>query len=153
MAMIITVAAQINLLMLGSELFKEFYTPTHHSLSAQYLFFGLHGHNALVPWIWTGISLNILATITLTFHKLRRNPVFLYPACLLLFLGIWIEKGMGLIVPGFIPSPLGEIVEYSPSWVELCVTVGIWSLGLFIFTLLVRVAIAVEQGNLRNPQT
>ena len=152
MAMIITVAAQINLLMLGSELFKEFYTPTHHSISAQYLFFGLHGHDALVPWIWTGISLNVLATVTLTFHKLRTNRFFLYPACFLLFIGVAIEKGMGLIVPGFIPSPLGEIVEYTPSWVELCVTVGIWALGLFIFTILVRVAIPIEQGKLRCPK-
>ena len=152
MAMIITVAAQINLLMLGSELFKEFYTPTHHSISAQYLFFGLHGHDALVPWIWTGISLNVLATVTLTFHKLRTNRFFLYPACLLLFIGVAIEKGMGLIVPGFIPSPLGEIVEYTPSWIELCVTVGIWSLGLFIFSILVRVAIPIEQGKLRCPK-
>ncbi|MEZ5581736.1 MAG: hypothetical protein R3F37_02185 [Candidatus Competibacteraceae bacterium] len=28
------------------------------------------------------------------------------------FMGIWIEKGMGLVVPGFIPTPLGEIFEY-----------------------------------------
>ena len=149
LAMIITVAAQINLIMLGSELFKEFYRDTHHSISAQYLFFGLHGHNALVPWIWTGITLNVIATLLLTFHGLRRKKYVLYPACLLLFVGIWIEKGMGLIVPGFIPSPLGEIVEYSPSPIELMITVGIWALGLFIFTCLVKVAIPIELGKMR----
>jgi len=151
LAMIATVAAQINLVMLGSELFKEFYWPTHHSASAQYLFFGLHGHDALVPWIWTGIGMNVAATICLTVHPIRRNLKLLYPLCVILFLGIWVEKGMGLIVPGFIPSPLGEIVEYSPTLIELAVTLGIWCLGLFIFTVLTKVAIAVELGDIRSP--
>ena len=47
-ALVVTVAAQINLIMLISELFKEFYAPTHHSESAYYLFFGLHGKAKLV---------------------------------------------------------------------------------------------------------
>lgn len=149
LALIVTVAAQINLIMLGSEIFKEFYWPTHHSISAQYLFFGLHGHDSLVPWIWTGITFNVVATIALTVHWIRLNPLYLTISCLLLFTGIWIEKGMGLIVPGFIPSPLGEVVEYSPSWIEILVTLGIWSLGLFVFTLLVKISIPIELGKIR----
>ena len=149
LALIVTIAAQINLIMLGSEIFKEFYHPTEHSHSAQYLFFGLHGHNSLVPWIWTSILLNIAATITLSFHKLRENRRVLYAACVVLFVAIWIEKGMGLVVPGFIPSPLGEIVEYQPTFVELGVTLGIWAFGLFFLTLLVRVAIGIELGRIR----
>jgi len=66
-----------------------------------------------------------------------------------LFLAIWIEKGMGLIIPGFIPSPLGEIVEYTPSWVEISITTGIWALGAFVFTILIRVAIPIELGHSR----
>jgi Ni/Fe-hydrogenase subunit HybB-like protein len=65
--------------------------------------------------------------------------------------GIWIEKGIGLVIPGFIPSPLGEIVEYRPTWVELCVTAGIWALGLFVLTVLVRVALPIEMGHVRSP--
>lgn len=149
LALIVTIAAQINLIMLGSEIFKEFYHPTEHSHSAQYLFFGLHGHNGLVPWIWSAITLNVLATVTLSFHKLRENRTVLYASCITLFIAIWIEKGMGLVVPGFIPSPLGEIVEYQPSIVEICVTAGIWAFGLFFLTLLVRVAIGIEMGRLR----
>ena len=143
-SMIVTVAAQINLIMLISELFKEFYAPTHHSESAYYLYFGLHGKAKLVPWIWTAISLNVLATIILTFHKLRRNLNILYFACTILFIGIWIEKGFGLIVPGFIPGPWGKIVEYFPTWVEIGVTLGIWSMGAFVFSLLARTGIAIE---------
>jgi molybdopterin-containing oxidoreductase family membrane subunit len=146
-----TVAAQVNLVMLLSELVYEFYIPTHHSISAQYLFFGLGEHNALVPWIRTGILLNVAATVTLMIHPLRRNPRWLMPACAILFVGIWIEKGIGLVIPGFLPSPLGEIVEYTPTWVELWVTAGIWALGLFVLTVLVRVALPIELGDARSP--
>jgi len=151
LALITTVAAQINLVMLASELFYKFYSPTHHGIKARYLFFGLSQHRALVPWIWTAIALNVLATIALMIHPLRRNPRWLMPACAVLFVSIWIEKGIGLVVPGFIPSPLGEIVEYTPTWVELCVTAGIWALGLFVLTVLVRVALPIELGHVRSP--
>ena len=151
LALITTVAAQINLVMLVSELFYKFYSPTHHGINARYLFFGLGEHHALVPWIWTAIGLNVLATVALMIHPLRRNPRWLMPACAILFVSIWIEKGIGLVVPGFVPSPLGEIVEYTPTWVELCVTAGIWALGLLVLTLLVRVALPIELGDVRSP--
>ena len=151
LAMITTVAAQINLIMLASEIVTEFYFPTHHVLSAEYLFFGLDGFSALVPWIRTAIVLNVGATIVMTIHPLREDRRWLLGACITLFVAVWIEKGMGLLVPGFIPSPLGEIVEYSPTWVELWVTAGIWALGLFIMTVLVRVAIPIELGTQRSP--
>lgn len=148
-AMIVTVAAQINLIMLVSELFKEFYAPTHHSESAYYLFFGLHGKNALLPWIWTAIPLNVLATIILTFGRFRNNLKVLYCCCFILFVAIWIEKGFGLIVPGFIPGPYGKIVEYLPTGIEIGVTIGIWALGAFVFTILAKTAIGIELGELR----
>jgi molybdopterin-containing oxidoreductase family membrane subunit len=151
LALITTVAAQINLVMLISELFYKFYWPTHHGINAKYLFFGLGEHNALVPWIWTAIVLNVLATVTLMVHPLRRNPHWLMPACVVLFVSIWIEKGLGLVIPGFVPSPLGEIVEYTPTWVELGVTAGIWALGLFVLTILIRVALPIELGDARSP--
>jgi Ni/Fe-hydrogenase subunit HybB-like protein len=151
LAIMTTVAAQINLVMLISELFYKFYAPTHHGINARYLFLGLGEFNALVPWIWSAIALNALATAALMIHPLRRNPRFLMPACAVLFLAIWIEKGLGLVIPGFVPSPLGEIVEYTPTWVELGVTAGIWALGLFVLTVLVRVALPIEMGAVRSP--
>lgn len=147
-SLIVTVAAQINLIMLISELFKEFYAPTHHSISAVYLFFGIGDKTALLPWIWTSISLNVIATIALTFHKVRSNLNILYVLCGMLFIAIWIEKGFGLIVPGFIPGPWGKIAEYTPSFVEIFVTLGIWAMGAFIFTILAKTGIAVELGKL-----
>lgn len=148
-ALVVTVAAQINLIMLISELFKEFYAPTHHSESAYYLFFGLDGKTALLPWIWTAISLNVIATTILTFHKLRNNFKILYAACFMLFVAIWIEKGFGLIIPGFIPGSYGKIVEYTPTGIEIGVTLGIWAMGAFVFTILAKTAIEIETGKLR----
>jgi molybdopterin-containing oxidoreductase family membrane subunit len=151
LAVITTVAAQINLVMLLSELFYKFYSPTHHGINARYLFFGLDGHHALVPWIWTAIAFNVLATAGLMIHPLRRNTRWLIPACVVLFVSIWIEKGIGLVIPGFVPSPLGEIVEYVPTLVELGVTAGVWATGLFALTVLVKVAIPIELGEVRSP--
>lgn len=146
-----TIAAQINLVMLLSDLVFEFYFPTHHSTSAKYLFFGIAEHNALVPWIRIAIVLNVLATLALMIHPVRRNTRLLMTACATLFVAIWVEKGIGLVIPGFIPSPLGEIVEYTPTWVEIAVTAGIWAMGLFVLTVLVRVALPIELGQVRSP--
>jgi molybdopterin-containing oxidoreductase family membrane subunit len=84
-------------------------------------------------------------------HPVRRSPRWLMLACAVLFVGIWVEKGFGLVIPGFIPSPLGEIVEYTPTAVELGVTAGIWATGLFVLTVLVRVALPIELGEVRSP--
>lgn len=152
LGLITTVAAQINLVMLVSEIYYKFYWPTEHSINARYLFFGIDGHHALTPWIWTAVVLNVVATGALMTHPLRRNPRWLMTACAVLFVAIWIEKGIGLVVPGFVPSPLGEIVEYTPTWVELAVTAGVWAMGLFVLTVLVRVALPIEMERARSPQ-
>lgn len=148
-ALVATVAAQITVVMTISELFKEFYFPTHHSISSRYLYFGLHGHGALRIWIWTAIAMIVLATAVLSVHKLRRNAWTLNSACVLLFFGILIEKGLGTVVPGFIPEQWGRVDEYLPTGTELVVSAGIWAAGAFVFTILAKVGIAVELGELR----
>lgn len=142
---IIVVSAIINLLMLFSEIFKEFYNATHHSLSAQYLFFGLDGHDALVPWIWTAIGLNILGTLLFAFDPTKCNPKYLMPAAISLFTGIWIEKGFGLIIPGFVPSPMGEVVDYAPTLNEILITVGVLATGILVVTLVIKPALVILQ--------
>ena len=140
---IIVVAAVINLIMLFSEIFKEFYTFTHHSLSAQYLFFGLEGHNSLVPWIWTAISLNIFGTLLFAFDPSKGRSGYLLVAAASLFTGIWIEKGFGLIIPGFVPSPMGEVVDYTPSFNEILITLGVLATGIFVVTILIKPALKI----------
>ena len=104
----------INMFLLACEVFTEFYTDSAHVASARYLYFGLHGRHALVPWIWTAIGMNLVATVLLMLPA-SRGLNMLNVACVLSIVGIWIEKGMGLIVPAFVPTPLGEIVEYTPT--------------------------------------
>jgi Ni/Fe-hydrogenase subunit HybB-like protein len=70
---------------------------------------------------------------------------------MLTFVGVWIEKGMGLIVPGFIPSTLHEIVPYTPSLTEWKVMAGVWALGLLILTVALKVGLAMWTGRVRAP--
>jgi len=69
----------------------------------------------------------------------------------LLIIGIWIEKGIGLIIPGFIPSPLGEVVEYVPTLNEILICVGIWAFGFLLYTILLRVSTPILKGKLQIP--
>jgi Ni/Fe-hydrogenase subunit HybB-like protein len=144
---IVQVAMIINVFLLINEVFKEFYSGNLHVASAQYLFLGLHGHNALVPWIWTAIAFNLVA-MGLLILPISRSLKWLDLACVLCIVGIWIEKGMGLVIPGFIPTPLGAIVEYSPTWNETLVCLGIWAFGLLLYTLLLRMAVPILQGRM-----
>lgn len=146
---IIAVSLIVNLFLLASELFKEFYTDSAHTAAATYLYFGLHGHNMLVPYIWTAVAFNIIATIIFASRKFSRVQGLVNFAAVLAIIGVWVEKGMGLIVPGFIPSPIGDIVEYTPSMVEILVCAGIWALGLLLFTLFLKAAIPIETGRVR----
>lgn len=148
---IVTVSLLINLFMLGSEIFTELYAGAAHAVSWKYLLFGWHGHHALVPWIWTAITLEVLAAITLL-TPLGRKRVAMSVVCAFIVLGIWIEKGMGLIIPAFVPTPIGEIIEYAPTWNETLICFGIWAFGLLLFTIFVRVSIPVLSGRLTYDQ-
>ena len=153
--MVVLVCGLINLFLLGSEIFTEFYTDSSHVASARYLYFGLHGNDALVPWIWTSVVMNVVALLMLISRQFesvradRRNVILSNLPLVLLFVGIWIEKGMGLIVPGFIPTPLGEVFEYMPSRTETMICLGIWGFGLLVMSCLIKFATDVETGKLR----
>ena len=145
---IVTVAMTINVFLLISEMFTEFYTGTGHSYSTHYLYFGIGEHHALVPWIWTAIGLNTVALFLLYLPHKNRGIWILNTACVMLIVGIWIEKGMGLIIPAFVPTPLGEIVEYIPTVNEILVCGGIWAFGLLLYTIMVRITVPVLSGEL-----
>ncbi|MBN1514923.1 MAG: polysulfide reductase NrfD [Phycisphaerae bacterium] len=143
---IVQVAMIINLFLLGCEVFTEFYTDSTHLASARYLYFGLHGRHALVPWIWTAIAFNLVATLLLVLPA-SRGLRWLNVAGVLAIVAIWIEKGMGLIVPAFVPTPLGEVVEYRPTGHEIMVCLGIWAFGLLLYTIFVRISVPVLAGD------
>lgn len=146
---VLRVTVVVNIFMLASELFTAFYSGGSHHASATYLFFGLHGHSELVPWAWTSLALNLAAVGLLYANYRTRDMRWLNLACVATFIGVWIEKGMGLIIPGFIPSTLHEMVTYQPSATEWKVTVGIWAAGLMALTLALKLALPVLTGEVK----
>jgi Ni/Fe-hydrogenase subunit HybB-like protein len=148
-AELVAYAMGINLFLLAAEFFKEFYSGSIHLAPMKYLYFGLHGHNTLVPWMWAAMIFNITAFFLFLRPQTRENLFTLNIACVLIIIGVYIEKGMGLTVPGFVPGTLGEIYEYAPTFVEKSVTVGVWATGALIYTLLLKFAIPIYTGELR----
>jgi molybdopterin-containing oxidoreductase family membrane subunit len=145
-AELIAYAMFLNLFLLSSELYKEYYSNSVHIASFKYLFGGLHGHNLLVPWIWSAMAMNVIAFFIFLIPTLRKRLATLNLGCLFVIVGVWIEKGPGFVIPGFVPDPLGEIHEYLPNLLELMVSFGIWAVGLLVFTLLMKVAIPIVSG-------
>jgi len=143
---LIAYAMFLNLFLLSAELYKEYYSQTVHIASFKYLFEGLHGHKQLVPWIWAAMTMNVIAFMIFLIPQTRKRLTTLNLGCLLIIIGVWIEKGPGFVIPGFVPDPLGEIFEYLPNLLELMVSFGIWAFGLLMFTLLMKVAIPIETG-------
>jgi molybdopterin-containing oxidoreductase family membrane subunit len=142
-------AVFLNLFLHGAEAFKEYYSNTEHLQHTRYWFQGLDGHRALVPYAWTGVSLNVLALVLLAVPKTRKQMVTLNIACVATYIGCYIEKGMGLIIPGFTPSALGEIYEYATTSTEIRVTLGVYAVGALVFTAQLRVAVRILLGELR----
>ena len=139
----------LNLFLFAAEFFKEFYSGSVHLAPMQYLYFGLHGHSKLVIWMWLAFLFNLTAFFIFLRPKTRENFFSLNLACILIITGVYIEKGMGLIIPGFIPDVLGEIYEYGPSAIEKGVSLGIWAFGALFFTLFLKFALPVYTGDLR----
>jgi molybdopterin-containing oxidoreductase family membrane subunit len=128
------------------ELFTVYYSQLpEHMYHFNYLFTGLHGHSELVPWMWTCVLLALIAVALLINPKTRGNENLLPVACACVFFSLWIEKGITLVLTGFIPSPVETITRYMPTPTELAITLGVWGIGFLILTILYKVAIAVKE--------
>ena len=143
----------LNLFLHGAEAFKEFYSNTEHLLYTQYWFLGLGEHRTLVPYAWTAVALNVLAFVLFISPASRRNWITLNIGCLATYAGCYIDKGMGLIIPGLTPDTLGEIYEYYPSITELRVAAGVFALGFLVFTLMLKVAVPITLGEFHERDT
>jgi Ni/Fe-hydrogenase subunit HybB-like protein len=124
--------------------FLSYGNAPEHMEHLRYLFFGLEGRTALVPWMWASVVLTLLGVILLVNPRTRSSEKTLVVACVAVFGAVWIEKGLGLIVPGFIPSPLGQVFEYLPTLTEVLITLGVYALGILVLTLLFKVAVSVK---------
>ncbi|GLH71868.1 menaquinol oxidoreductase [Geothrix limicola] len=139
-----------NLFLTAAESFKELYSGTEHMVYFQYLLFGLEKngvhYNTLVPFAWASIITGFIAFLLFLIPKTRMNWTTLNIGCVLIYASVYIEKGMGLIIPGLTPDALGEIYVYRPSFTEVAVAAGIFSLGALVFTVMLKAAVPMMLG-------
>jgi molybdopterin-containing oxidoreductase family membrane subunit len=145
LAIITTYAMMLNIFFLLMEIFTGLYSGMpDHARHFQFLYFGLDGNYRLVPWMWISTALAFISLILLLTPKYRKNEKLLTIAAIAVFMSIWIDKGLGMVVTGFIPSPLGYVPDYWPTWVEATISLAIYAIGLLIVTVLYKVALTVR---------
>ncbi|MBW1821504.1 MAG: menaquinol oxidoreductase, partial [Deltaproteobacteria bacterium] len=146
LAKIVAYAITINVFFFLCEIFTVFYANIpEHTDHIKYLFVGLHGHGALVPWMWTSMILMLISIILLVNPITRKNEGVLTVACIATFVGTWIDKGLGMISGGFVPSPLHHVNEYIPTIPEILIALGVWATGFFVLTILFKIAVSVKE--------
>jgi Ni/Fe-hydrogenase subunit HybB-like protein len=146
LGLIITYAMCANVFFILMEFFTAFYSSIpEHIRHFQYLYFGLDGHNTLVPWMWSSAILAIVSLVLLLIPKYRKNEKILVWICAAIFISIWIDKGLGMVVTGFIPTPLGKVVDYSPTAPELFISLAIWAIGFFIITVFYKITLSLRK--------
>jgi Ni/Fe-hydrogenase subunit HybB-like protein len=144
-------AMAANLFLTGAEAFKEFYAGGQHAVFTRFYFVGLNGHRDLVPFAWWSVVCDAASFVILLIPAARRNPYLLNLGCLLIYMGTYIEKGIGLLIPGFTPDTLGEIRDYIPSTTELRIAAGIFSVGFLLYSIMLKVAVPVMLGEFKHP--
>lgn len=143
---IVTYAMIANVFFLGLEFFTAFYSQIPgHTHPFKYLYAGLEGHGKLVPLMWASTVLAIISLILLVVPQWRRSEGMLAFACGALFVSLWIDKGFGLVVGGFIPNPFEGVTEYWPTLRETLIALGVWALGFLVLTLLYKIAVSVRE--------
>jgi len=145
-AKIVTYAMSVNVFFFLLEVFTAFYSriPAHMA-PIKYLFVGLEGHTRLVPFMWTAAALAFVGLVLLINPNTRENESILPFALIAVFVASWIDKGMGLVIGGFVPNPFERIVEYSPTAPELLICLGVYGIGALVLTVLYKVAVSVKE--------
>jgi len=145
LATIVTYAALANLFFVLMELFTAIYSGIpEHLAHFRYLFLGLDGHAELAPWMWVGQLLSLAALAVLLSPALRSRTGWLAAACGAIVVAVWIEKGLGMIVAGFNPSPLGHVTRYVPTAPEVLIGLGVYGIGALVITILYKTALSVR---------
>ncbi len=146
LAKIVAYAICINVFFFMCEVFTAFYSNIpEHMDHIKYLFVGLHGHASLVPWMWTAYGLMTIAIILLVNPVTRKHEGVLAFACVTVFAGTYIDKGLGMISGGFVPNPLHQVNEYAPTIPELAISLGIYGMGALILTILYKITVGVKE--------
>lgn len=150
LAQIVTYAMAVNIFLVLMEIFTALYSDIpEHVLHFKYMFFGLDGATNMVPWMWTSAVLGIGSLILLIIPKTRYNEKILAFSLVMVVLSLWIDKGLAMVVTGFIPNPLGQVIAYWPTIAEVLISVGVYALGALLLTVLYRIAISIR-GQLKG---
>ncbi len=147
LGVIVAYAMSVSVFFVLVELFTVLYSgiPDHvdHYVC---MFFGLHGMRDLMPWMWISVAAALAALVLLLVPRLRANEKLLATAAVLVFVSLWIEKGLGLIVGGFVPSPLGSVTRYSPTAPEWAIVLGVWAIGALMITVFYKITVSVREA-------
>ncbi len=145
LAKIVAYAICLNIFFFLCEVFVAFYSNIpEHMDHLKYLFAGLHGYDAYVPWMWASMILMVLGIVLLVNPITRKNESVLAVACVVVFIGAWIDKGMGMISGGFVPNPLHHVNEYIPTVPEVIIAIAVYSIGALVITALYKIAVSVK---------
>jgi molybdopterin-containing oxidoreductase family membrane subunit len=146
LAKTVAYAICINVFLFLCEVFVAFYSNIPgHTTHLQYLFMGLHGHGALVPWMWASMILMAVGIVMTVTPATRKNETSLAIACAVIILGTWIDKGLGMISGGFVPNPMHEVNEYAPTMPEIGITLAVYAIGALVLTVLYKMAVGVKE--------
>jgi Ni/Fe-hydrogenase subunit HybB-like protein len=143
---IVTYAMAVNVFFVLLEVFTALYSGIPHDRQTlTYLYVGLHGHTALTPWMWTGDILGVVSLVGLLVPQIRHQERWLVPLCAGVFASLWIDKGLALVVAGFIPSPLEVVTQYAPTPTEITISVGVYAVGALVLTMLYKLVLNVRE--------
>ncbi len=146
LAKTVAYAICINVFFFLCEVFVAFYSQIPgHTTHLKYLFVGLHGHGALVPWMWASMILMVTGIVLTVTPAARKNETSLAVACIVIIMGTWIDKGLGMISGGFVPNPMHEVNEYVPTMPEIGITLGVYAMGALVLTVLYKMAVGVKE--------
>ncbi|MCX8021788.1 MAG: polysulfide reductase NrfD [Syntrophorhabdaceae bacterium] len=138
---IMTYALIINIFFFLVELFTVFYSaiPEHTEHFRIML-----KEPPYAVYIWFSLILSWLSAFFLLYSGTRKNEWVFMGASIAIIISIWIEKGVGFVVTGFIPSPLNELPSYSPTIPEILISIGIYALGFLFLTIFYRFSIKIK---------
>ena len=115
LATIVTYAASISTFLVLVEMFTGLYSGIPHDREAfNYQYGTLHGLWGMTAWMWVSAVLMVGALLLLYVPRFRRSHAMLALACGAVFLSLWMEKGLALIVGGFEAFPAGSADRRSP---------------------------------------
>ncbi len=148
LAKIVVYALVINLFFIALEFFTAYYSgiPSHHH-ALDYLFFGLDGKSSLVWFMRISIVLGVAGLAGLLLQMKMNNTLLLLISLIAVFLSVWLDKGLGLVVGGFVPTPFETVTEYIPTLPESAIAVSIFAIGFMLLTALYKMVISIRISN------